>query len=188
MGKASVSEVRDELIRGNNDTLGELYLECKPYCKAYFNKTFRLQEADFEDIYVEAILVLRKNIIREKVNSFNSIKSYVLTICINHYKKLKSDKSKAQNKYEEFKSLIYIDHSEERDDLKDVYINYAKTALNGLSKKCKEILTYYYIYDMSMAEISENLGFSSSDVAKTSKSRCYKKWIELFKIESNGSK
>jgi RNA polymerase sigma factor (sigma-70 family) len=181
----SIEKARNELLKGNNKSLGDIYLKCKPYCKNYLRKKYSISDEEFSDFYTDAALVLRQNIINGKVKSFDSINSYLLTICLNLKKKQFSEISRAQKKSEEIR-LLYYDN-EDKEIEKGVFKQNAKKAqdaLKRLSEKCQQILTAFYVHDLSMNEIADELEFSSSDVAKTSKMRCHKKWVEYYNLRS----
>ncbi len=181
----NVDIVRSQLIKGDNSSLGKLYLDCKSYCLNYFRKKYGIGDQEFSDLYTDAVMILRGNIINGKVSSFKSINSYLLTICLNLKKKEKSKLSRIQNINEEIRLLYYPNSDKEIDkDLLKQNERKAQTSLSKLSEKCQKLLIAYYVHDLSMKEIAEELGLSSSDVAKTSKMRCRKKWLEYFKLTS----
>jgi len=181
----SVEIVRTQLIKGDNSSLGTLYLHCKSYCLNYFRKKYSIGDEDFNDLYTDAVMILRENIIKGKVSSFNSINSYLLTICLNLNKKQKTKFTRIQNKNEEIRLLYYQNSDKEIDkDLLKQNERKAQSSLSRLTEKCQKLLIAYYVHDLSMKEIAEELGLSSSDVAKTSKMRCRKKWLEYFNLKS----
>ena len=185
MLKVSIENIRNELLRGDNKSLGYIYMNSKAYCRNYLRKKYSLDDDEISDLYTDAALVLRQNIINGKVTSLNSINSYLLTICLNLKKKQNTEFSRAQKKSEEIRLLYYQNEDKEVDS--SAFKQNAKRAqasLKRLSDKCQKILIAYYVHDLSMKEIASELDFSSSDVAKTSKMRCHKKWIEYFNSKS----
>jgi RNA polymerase sigma factor (sigma-70 family) len=181
----NVEDVRKEMLKGENMALETFYIKCKSYCQNYLRKNFKMDNQEFNDLYIDALLVLRKNIIAGKLNSFNSLNSYILTICINLKKKKNTESSRIQKKSEEIK-LLYYQNDPIEFDTPMISNNgqRAKTSLEQLSEKCQKILIAYYVHNLSMKEIASELDFSSSDVAKTTKMRCHKKWIEYFNSKS----
>jgi DNA-directed RNA polymerase specialized sigma24 family protein len=55
--------------------------------------------------------------------------------------------------------------------------------MQALSEKCRKVITMSIAEGQSMAEIAEQLGMASADVAKTTKSRCYKRLIEFIRTQ-----
>jgi len=185
MLKGSAEAVRSQLVRGDNTSLGKIYIDCKSYCLNYFRKKYKIEDQEFNDLYTDAALILRQNIINNKVTSLDSIKSYLLTICLNLRKKKYTEFSRIQKKNEEIRLLYYPNSDKKVDD--DMYKDNqekAHSSLKQLSKKCQEVLIAYYVHDLSMKEIAVEMEFSSANVAKTSKMRCRKKWLEYFNLKS----
>ena len=137
---------------------------------------------DAEDITQEAILVLYHK---------SNMKGFVLTVkpttflmgvvkCL-WYKELRS-----KNKFGYLDSDIT--------DVEDVYWDAIESANKGstyflalqksmerLGKNCQKLIEMFYYERQSMDEIYMRLGYSGSDAAKTTKSRCMKKLQELSK-------
>ena len=95
--------------------------------------------------------------------------------------------SKTQKKLDEVRLLFYRNNDttiEERDNKEDL-ISICQHALKKLSERCQQIIVGYYVQELSMKEIAQNLDLSSGDVAKTLKSRCYKNLLNEVKILRN---
>ena len=74
------------------------------------------------------------------------------------------------------------DHLADEDtDFAEVLSNAAKAAWESLGEKCKDIISYFYIDKLRMEQNAELMGFSSANVAKTTKSRCYKQLVSKAK-------
>ena len=137
----------------------------------------------FPDIYTDAVMVLRNNIISGKIEELSSVKNYLISTCINMSRQEFNRKMKTKSREEEVKSLLYPDGemlSIVNDDSEEMIV-FCKQALNSLTDKCQRILVFYYVHNLSMKDIAQEMELSSSDVAKTLKSRCYKKWIAKTK-------
>ena len=74
--------------------------------------------------------------------------------------------------------IFFSDHET---DFKTQLIELTHQALENIDEKCQKVIRCFYIEKMNMDEIAEKIGFASADVAKTSKSRCFKKLTEKVK-------
>ena len=93
--------------------------------------------------------------------------------------------SRAAKKLNDVRLLLYNtnDYSQ-TDDYKAKLKSICYSAMEKLDSKCRKIIIAYYIDRLTMKEIATYMNLSSGDVAKTLKSRCYKKLISLIKNTS----
>jgi len=188
MTSEALELLRSDFISGKNQKLKEIYLQFKPDCtRVLLSKNYCDINAT-EDIYNDAIIIFRKNLIQGKIKELPNLKGYLNSTCINLAREKKRKQIKTLKKEAEVRLLLYEnDHNIVDDDqeLTQARINICRKALKTLSDKCQTILTSFYVHSMSMKEIAEHLGLSSKDVAKTLKSRCYKSWIAEVKNLNN---
>jgi len=183
LDKQALQNLRSDLINGNNAPLKQIYLQYTDDClKILKQKQFYSKET-FEDIYTDAVIVLRNNIISGKIEELTSVKNYLISTCINMCRQDFNRKLKKKSKEEEVKLLLYPDGEmvPEVQEEKEELIVMCKKSLKLLTEKCQKILLLYYVHNLSMKEIADEMALSSSDVSKTMKSRCYKKWIAKTK-------
>lgn len=185
-----VKVFREELIAGNTSQLKTVYINYKDDCVNFLRVKYSNIDQNAEDIFNDALIVLHNNILSEKATYFTSIKSYLISVCVNLCKRNNHLKNNFEKKIEEIRLhfSLFDDSSIDEEEEKDFMRATSKAALDSLSEKCKTIITYYYLYQMKMKEIAEKLDLSSADVAKTLKSRCFKSLIkkvnELMKSRS----
>jgi len=175
--------LKKDLIARDHTTLNSLYAENKKDCfKILLSKSYAsLDQA--EQVYTDAILILRQNIISGKVTELTNPLSYLVSICRNLVRNENRSQLKKAKKEEQVRLLFYNNGYNEVEDTaeKTQRIQICKKALSTLTERCQQILTAYYVHRLRMKEIAEELGLSSGDVAKTLKSRCYKSWISAVK-------
>jgi len=176
--------LRKNLINGRNDALKQIYLDNQAYCQKMVSSRNFTNESVFEDVYTEAILVFRKNIISGKIKELTSVKNYLVSTCLNMAKESFAKKARKRSHEERVKSVLYeeFDTLSEVSEYKEEMIVYCKKALEQLNERCQTILTAFYVHKLSMKEIAIEMELSSSDVSKTLKMRCYKKWISKIKF------
>jgi len=176
--ESRIQEIRTELLLGDNSFLAKVFTECEAYCKGFLVNKKSCPQQDVSDIYNEAILVLRENILKGKIQELTNLKSYLVGICLNiHYQSI--NKSKRIGAKEETVRLHFYEMNYSIDENQEYQIELMKEigqrSLDSLDKKCYTLLKLFYFDALSMKEISEFMGFASANVAKTMKSRCYKK-------------
>jgi len=183
MVEKSIDIIRNELLEGNNDSLTFFYHEYRNDVIRILVAKKKASEEEAQDYFAEAIIILRSNIIAKKVTDLKNIKSYLATISSNL---IWNDKSKKRKKEEKIRLLFeqneynYVeDHS-----TKDERIELCKSTLLSLSEQCQKILISFYVHKTRLADIAVDLGFSSADVAKTTKARCFKAWREKIRNTS----
>jgi len=183
LDEKSLKQLRKDLINGNNKPLKKIYMEFKKDCLKVIQKRKAHSESEFQDIYTEAVIIFRNNIISGKIEELSSVKNYLISTCVNISRQHITKEIKLKSKEAEVRHLLYpVDEPySEKNDIKEDLIKYCKESLKALTEKCQKILVLYYVHNLSMKEIAAELEFSSSDVTKTMKSRCYRKWVAKTK-------
>jgi RNA polymerase sigma factor (sigma-70 family) len=174
--KDSLHQIKSELLAGNNSCLKVIFEKYGNYCVQVLRKKTRCTLEDAEDILMDAVLNFREKIITGQIEFLTNTKSYLFNTCYNmwlvKYQKEKVQDSKIAHVVNELYDTDNVIHR--KGAMKD--IGYA--ALNKLGDKCQQILNLYYLENLRMEDISTIMGFASASVAKTSKSRCFKKLME----------
>lgn len=137
------------------------------------------------DLFVESILDFRKNVLNDKV-AYGNVAAYLKRICINKWLAEYRDNTRrhlveTQSETMHYQGDISMLDSESMEDVLSRQSNQLDTAMQQLSAQCRTILTMAIGDERSMKDIAEHLGLASADVAKTTKSRCYKKLLELIR-------
>jgi len=138
---------------------------------------------DAEDLFIVAIMLFREKILNGSITQLTNLESYLYKVCENTYlAKLRVEKTKGK-KVSDVEFFYYESDylSEEEEDFQMNLNEVTKQAWEKLSEKCKDIISFFYIDKLRMDEIAKLMGFSSPDVAKTTKSRCYKQMVTSAK-------
>ena len=143
------------------------------------------------DIFIDAVLEFRNNVLRDKVK-YRNIKAYLKQICWYKWLDESRRRRRVNSKSEDVRLTIYAGHATSTSDLQDEeqvkqqQLAMARQALERLSEKCQRILKLAIIDQLAMTEIAELLGLANANVAKSTKSRCYKYLLaEVRKIQHN---
>ncbi len=173
-----IKTLRDALLSNHLASFSELYRSFKPYCLSILKGKHRnLDHDEYEAIYNDAILIFRDNLIANKVSGSSNLKSYITGICLNVANNWLRKNQRYANKKTQIGLLFDSQGHIPLEDLEykeNLYLKLEK-GLEDLSDKCKNIITAFYIDQLSMEEIAKKYKFASKDVAKTIKSRCFKK-------------
>jgi RNA polymerase sigma factor (sigma-70 family) len=183
MTSDQISELRKEFLKGDSLLLAKIFKDHGQYCIDMLVKKRNCPIQDAEDIFVEAILNLREKIIDRKLQELSNLRSYLWGTCQNMHKQLIGQEIRVRKKKEEMrllfdkKSDLYLD-----DTFQEKLKKVAKLSFLGLNEKCQELLRMFYVLRLPMIEIAEEFGFASADVAKTTKKRCYDRWLKEARI------
>lgn len=177
-----LKDIRSSLLKGDNEALRYIYMQYGDYCINTMISQRSCGKEEAEDLFIEAVLILREKVMEGKIEQLTNTKYYLYKTCENIYlARLKSDKRKRQ-KLDDLKYFYYQSSLVEGEEEWDARLQKAaKQAWQELTEKCRDILNYFYVDSLRMTEIMELMDFASADVAKTTKARCYKKLMVMAK-------
>ena len=141
-----------------------------------FAKKYSINEDDVIDIYQDAIIALRENAIKGKIDNLKSeLKTYLFSIGkYMIYERLKQQKKmrlvEDSSNYIKNKEIFSFNiNNELTDEQKQLHI-----AFKSLGQKCKDVLTLFYYRGFDLEDIMNELNYTNKDVVKSQKSRCIK--------------
>ncbi len=184
MTRESYEILEKQLMLGDNSGLGQLNRYQAACCQWLIRKSnFSCSYDDAYDVFVDSILAFRSNIIRGKYE-FGNVQAYLNRICWNKWLATSRNRMQENKKEEDVRRTMYTGTENEPEGLeaREKKLCYINKAMNQLKDRCIKILTYAIIDDMSMKEIAGKLGLANANVAKTTKSRCYKKLMNEIKL------
>lgn len=193
--KLSESELRKvaELLKnGNNQFMYDVYMNNKDYCIQRLMSKFRADKMVAEDIFTDAVISLREKILNGKLTEIVNVKAYLSGTCKNIWlSELKRSKKDSVRDYGDIEDL-YDRKIMELDmhsalAYREEIMNQLRKGLDKLDKKCRGIITSYYMDRRNMNEIAKIFGFANANVAKTTKMRCFNKLKKLV-FKDNASK
>ena len=166
-------EWRAQLQKGDSSWLDDFYLESKGPFEAWCEKHYSLGSADVQDVYHNAVMAMYENIFYNRIGELSSSpKTYMYGIAKNLIMKgYRSDRvsTRHENRLQEHWHFL-----RDSDEPTDHRVNQVTKELEQTKSPCKELIELFYIEGLSLAAISEKLGYESPEVAKTQKSRCMK--------------
>ena len=162
-----------ELKSGNELVLKELYLQHQQACLAFVKKQYQMSDTDASDIYQDTILALYENILSGRLQQLESnVRTYILAIAKNLCRKKFSSSQKEVDALSA--KLEYLTEEETYSTEEELKIQQLESALEQMGEPCSSILKWFYYKRLGLKAIAEELGYQSTDVAKTQKSRCMK--------------
>lgn len=171
------------------EALRDIYLAHRKAFLRYAKK-YSITTSMAEDVYQDAIIILRDNARQGKLDNLKSeLRTYLFSIGkYLIYTHLRTQKK--VHLVEDFSAMYHeqtlMTEIVEATIQDDEQQHQMKLALEQLGGKCREILYLFYYRGFNLDEIVENLGYSSKDVAKSQKSRCLKSLKTLVQSPNYG--
>ncbi len=182
----NLQEIHTSLKNGDNKALEHIYLEHGDYCIKMLTSKKGCIKEEAEDLFIESVMIFREKVMGGAIQQLTNTRYYLYKTCENVYlARLKSERGK-KRKVSDVEHFFYAnDHIDIDDEYNLKLRDAASKAWEELTEKCKDILYYFYVDSLRMAEIMELMKISSVDVTKTTKSRCYKKLMTTARIYYN---
>ena len=177
MTEVDILKFRRSLVAQDTRELQEIYTQYKVDCISFLVSKGYSSREEGEGIFTDAIIALHDSVVYGKVSEIKSMKNYLIGICINIARRQFNKVSRFRDKMEEIRSFFqkHEDNSINDNNFMDQMKQVSRLAIDNLTEQCRKIITYFYLYQLSMKEIAAELQLANSDVAKTLKSRCFKK-------------
>lgn len=185
MESSNSKNIIDLIKCGDEKTLHNIYVKNREaFIK--FSKKYNVERYDAVDIYQDAIIILRENVINGKIIELkSSISTYLFAIG-----KYKIFQTHRDNSKIELNNNFYAETENVQIDvnLPDEKLTNQQRLLNKhlplLGERCKEVLILFYYEGYSLDEITEILGYSDKNVLKSQKSRCLKQLKNMINKKS----
>lgn len=191
------------LQSGNEKPLDQIFLDHYQYSIAYLIRefgsgTFQCSDDDAKDVFMDAILKLRIELIKGKVENRN-LRGYLITICRNIWLKKKTREKpsvsldvekveyylgqQADVYNDEFDPLIKKELAADLDQNNKNKADAFAKAWPKLGAKCQELLQAFYIDGLKLKDLQARFGYGSYDSIKSMRRKCFnqlKKWKDQF--------
>ena len=171
-----------------NQIVNDWYIKLRNYfINTVHNKLPVLRIEDIEDVYSEAFIAVRQNLLGGKVEQGTNWKAYIfrigLNMAINKAKiagrieladtRSDDDDIEADEKFQTKLSLLDVAQDDaDQAQLQEERMAVLKRELSYLPEPCETILKSYYYGEMTMAEIMQEVGFKTTDSVKAKKYWC----------------
>lgn len=133
------------------------------------------------DVYQETIIVLYETVQKPEFVLNCQLQTFIFSIAKRLWLK-QLRKSGQITRFKDDEKDDVVDVSEEISDhlQKESDIEKMTSCMENLGEPCKTILKDFYVYKLSMDEISEKFGYTNSDNAKTQKYKCLQRLKRAF--------
>ncbi|MEM9836372.1 MAG: sigma-70 family RNA polymerase sigma factor [Bacteroidota bacterium] len=187
--KQSDQELLEAIAAKDAKAFEWVYLDNRKACMGYLlSKVIPPQEPNRERlaqaIYTDAIIDLVHNIQTGRLSVLTArLSTYINRICFNKYQNIKA---KLSENPIDTSDIPYLAISPSPDTAEEERIRQMVLRhIRSLGENCRSILFQYYFLKHSHQEIAKNLGYSSSDTAKTRKQKCMQRLRQLFRNNSS---
>lgn len=176
MRKGTTTYSNDLLLRLKEEGIKAL----EPIYEAYrvdflqFAKRYELPEADVLDAYQDAIISFYENVVEDKLTEMSSSpKTYIFSIG----KYILLNRRKNKNRFTDTSELLEVAGKLTDNQLyKSITLTdqqrRIESNLNRIGEQCKKLLQLFYYQRYSIQSIQREMGYSSENTVKASKSRC----------------
>lgn len=184
------SSTDEQLLEGirKGDTQAILHLyKTSYYSVEHFVVQNSGSEADAQDIFQEALIVLCEKVSQPHFMLTSSLNTFLYSICRRMWLKRLRD-SKRHLDVDEFREFIPMDEDDEDWEAMEQQRRAMHRAMEQLGSPCKELLKAYYFEHRSMQEIAETFGYTNANNAKTQKYKCLQRLKRYFFKQTNTEK
>jgi RNA polymerase sigma factor (sigma-70 family) len=182
MSKATYTDLEFiEGLRHNQDVvLRALYKKYYNLVLKYVVNNSGSSEAA-ADIYQETIIVLYENVQKPGFELNCQLQTFIFSIAKRLWlKQLRNNGHTLRFKDDEEEEVVDVSEEMTEHLKKESDIEKMNACMEDLGEPCKTLLKDFYVYKLSMEEISEKFGYTNSDNAKTQKYKCLQRLKRNF--------
>lgn len=139
-------------------------------------------EDDAKDIFQESILILYDKVKKGDFVLSSKLKTFIYSVCRRLWLKQLNYHPQFRDVVEirEIEDFVPIEQEVEDHEEKDRLFARMELSLSELGYPCRTIIEDYYIYNKSMQEISDKIGYTNAENAKTQKYKCLQRLKRMF--------
>lgn len=172
----------DRLKNGDIESLGLLVKECKEVCISHLLNKTNCDLDTAEDIFTEAVVDFGEKVVAGNVKDIKNLKGYMVGTCynmwLNNYRKEQKQNAQESDIERYFYDYMEPDEVSTMEEMRELLHELSGKALQMLSKSCQSVIRYFYIEERSMTDIAKLMGLASTEVARATKYKCFKKLRE----------
>lgn len=176
---------------GDDSVLADVYTLAHTYCIRTLIRKTNCDKEDAQDLFMDSILIFRDNVLKGKLTALTNLNSYLFGICWNLWREQNRAKAKWEATRSDFEHQLLVMETQEDfpfpgEELLEQkqLISNVVNALAELGERCRKLLTYVYVEHRSQKEIADLMGFSSANVVKVTRHRCYQQWRKRIEQSS----
>ncbi len=195
MTDQTFAELSEQIKAGDEQGLQTVYQEGSQYCIRTLVKKTGCTVADAEDIFMDAVLVFRENVLSNKLVHLSNLKTYLFGICWNKWRDLHRLRQRWGREQDEIERQLYhlVDEFQPLVDISqdDLFkrcqdqLQRVRVALSQLKENCQELLRYIYFEQRPQEEVAQLMGYASANVVKVTRHRCHQRWLKQIEQLAN---
>lgn len=180
--------------KGDNQPFGTLYRELYPQYLGWARRRWRADEDLLAEVFNESLLIFRRKAWDGSLDSYRG--KQLNTIVFSFASNLIRNRLRKDQRYRERFEVLeettlpmesemsFVVGKEMQEGIfaapEEGKVALLKQALKGLTERCRTILTLRIVQGVSMPEIAQQLGLSSTNSAKTAKNKCLNRLKQLM--------
>lgn len=169
------------ILLGDNLVIGKLYKLFYPtIARMIINNSGSEDEA--KDIFQESVMVLYNRVTENKFELNSKLSTFLFAVSRRLWLKQLTRKGNVASTSDisDFEDILQIEDDIEKHEEKESKFERMNLALHELGEPCKTLIKDFYIKNMSMKDIQEKFGYTSTDNAKTQKYKCLQRLKKIF--------
>lgn len=139
-------------------------------------------EDEAKDIFQDAVMVLYDKLIQGNFELNSKLSTFLYAVSRRLWLKQLTGKGSSAKTTDisDLEDILRVEDDIEKHEIMESNFAQMSEALDKLGEPCKTLLKDFYIADMSMQQIKEKFGYTSTDNAKTQKYKCLQRLKRLF--------
>ncbi len=169
------------ILLGDNLVIGKLYKLFYPtIARMIINNSGSEDEA--KDIFQESVMVLYNRVTENEFELNSKLSTFLYAVSRRLWLKQLTRKGNlaSTSDISDFEDILQIEDDIENHEEKESKFERMNLALHELGEPCKTLIKDFYIKNMSMKDIQEKFGYTSTDNAKTQKYKCLQRLKKIF--------
>ncbi len=178
----------EELKKGNSQALDVVFRAHFAYCVDWLVKKYRLDRPDAEDLFMDAMLIFRREMLRGKISNTN-LRGYLIRVAGNEFLQRQRKKQNAplvsvdSIEYQlgmeaglyddDFNPLLKAELLEATETTEQQRVKAFQQAWATLGEQCRKLLRRFYLEKAKLKDLQEEMGYSTYDTIKSIRRRCF---------------
>ena len=182
METPSPAAIRDALHRNDNDSMHFVFEAHARHCLDFLTAETDCTPHQAEGLFIDAVLMLREQILREEVSTFVALREQLLHILLSLYNRHLNEEGYHQDVSQDLLDTLREKHptltwaSLDNKEKQALQIQ-ALEAFNDLQEQHRLVLHYYYVRHWTLREICDTLEIPSEEAANQVKADSYLHWL-----------
>ncbi|WP_232562346.1 RNA polymerase sigma factor [Spirosoma oryzicola] len=169
----------EAIRKGEREGLDFVYRQCRNYCLRFLNGLGASDDVA-SDIYQDAVIKFRENLLKGNFNETSSVQTYLNSICKNMWHAHRRQQERLGHDPDTLNKLS-TDQQDAEDD-KQVRLDKLDRALDEIGKKgsCQELLKMVFYRGLKPEAIAVHFGYTDAQNASNQIYKCKERLRTIF--------